>query len=220
MAEESRGSQTLESRASAAEWAKWVISAILLIVVTAGYWAMSRDHRAKLDEARATAEQQRQTAKLEPKAAAREHAGEPTRREPQVAVQTVALPPIAEPVPPLATPSIAPAAIDGLYAGPICYGPAPGDRPRCFRAQATIIHGKIAGQWPGRDPGVTMIMAGEVSTVGEAKIHVEAERSDGSRTAAIDLIGTMKDGRLDATGSFHNGRTALLNWRKSAIGSR
>jgi hypothetical protein len=212
MAEESRGSQTLESRARAAEWVKWVISAILLLVVTAGYWAMSRDHRAKLDEARASAEQRRQTAKLEPKAAAGERAGERTRREPQVAVQTMALPPMAEPIPPLA--------IDGLYAGPICYGPAPGDRPRCFRAQATIIHGKIAGRWPGRDPGVTMIMAGEVSTAGEAKIRVEAERSDGSRTAAIDLIGTMKDGRLDATGSFHNGRTTLLNWRETAIGSR
>jgi hypothetical protein len=220
MAEESRGSQALGSRARAADWAKWVISAILLLVMTAGYWALSRDHRAKLDEARATAEQQRQTAKLEPKAAVRERAGEPTRREPQVAVQTVALPPMAEPVPPLAAPSAAPTAIDELYAGPICYGPAPGDRPRCFRAQATIIRGKIAGQWPGRDPGVTMIMAGEVSAAGEAKIRVEAQRSDGSRTAAIDLIGTMKDGRLDATGSFHNGRTALLNWRKSAIGSR
>jgi class 3 adenylate cyclase len=149
--------------------------------------------------------------------AAAEHAAPAPRTE--VAVQVVAVP--AEPSRPLANPPATEgAAGDGLYAGPVCYGPATGDPPRCFRAQATVTRGRIAGQWPGRDPGVTVFMAGEVSASGEATIHMHAEKPDGTRITAIDLSGTLQDGRLDATGSFHGGRTATLNWRKSAIGSR
>lgn len=200
MAEESGRSQIPRSRDSAYDRAKWIISPILMLVVTVGYWAVSRDHRTKLEEARATAEQQRQIVKPVPKTAA----------------DMAALPSMSQSPHALA----AVAALDGVYAGPICYGPAPSDRPRCFRAQATIVRGKIAGQWPGREPGVTMVLAGEVSAAGEARIRVQAERPDGTRTAAIDLLGTFKDGRLDAVGSFHNGRTAMLNWRRTAIGSR
>jgi len=237
-----------ERRALAGNWAKWLIAAVLLFVVAGGYWAFSQNHRAKLEQARALVETKRQTAEREAKAAAEQRAAEDAQRRAQVerasaeaarrelqaeaeraeaarkktdaAVQVVAVPP--EPPRPLvnAPPAAAGAVADGLYAGPICYGPAPADPPRCFRAQATISRGRIAGQWSGRDPGVTMFMVGEVSASGEAKIHMHAEKPDGTRTAAIDLAGTLKDGRLDATGSFRNGRTASLNWRKSATGAR
>jgi hypothetical protein len=222
MAEESRSPQALEGRVAAPDWAKWLVPAILLLVVTGGYWGFSQNHRAKLDEARALAETKQPTADRETNVSAGPPAAEAARRRAEGAVQTVGLP--AEPARPLAgAPTPVPAAAfaaDGLYAGPICYGPAAADPPRCFRAQATVSRGRIAGQWPGRDPGVTMFLVGEVSGSGEAKIHMHAEKPDGTRISAIDLAGTLKDGRLDATGSFRNGRTASLNWRKSATGSR
>ena len=237
-----------ERRALAGNWAKWLIAAVLLFVVAGGYWAFSQNHRAKLEQARVLVETKRQTAEREAKAAAEQRAAEDAQRRAQAerasaeaarrelqaeaeraeaarkkteaAVQVVAVPP--EPPRPLANApaAAAGAAPDGLYAGPICYGPAPADPPRCFRAQATISRGRIAGQWSGRDPGVTMFMVGEVSASGEAKIHMHSEKPDGTRIATIDLAGTLKDGRLDATGSFRNGRTASLNWRKSATGAR
>jgi class 3 adenylate cyclase len=223
-----------ERRVLAGNWAKWLVAAVLLFAVAGGYWAFSQNHRAKLEQVRVPAETKRQMAEREAKAAAEQRAAEDAqrrelaeragaeaaRKRSEAAVQAVAVPP--EPArPPANAPSAATrAAPDGLYAGPICYGPAAADPPRCFRAQATISQGRIAGQWPGRDPGVTMFMVGEVSASGEAKIHMHAEKPDGTRTAAIDLAGTLKDGRLDATGAFRNGRTATLNWRKSATGSR
>ena len=169
--------------------------------------------RASAEAPRATAEAARRGTQ-----AAAERAEAP-RRSSEGPVQVVAVP--AEPSRPPTYPA-APegAAGDGLYAGPICYGPATGDPPRCFRAHATVTRGKIAGQWPGRDPGVTMFLVGEVSASGETKIHMHAEKPDGARITAIDLSGTLKDGRLDATGSFRSGRTATLNWRKSVTGSR
>jgi hypothetical protein len=63
-------------------------------------------------------------------------------------------------------------------------------------------------------------MAGEVSTSGEAKIHIDAVGADGARAVAIEMSGTLRDGRLDAAGSFRDGRTATLSWRKSGRGSR
>jgi class 3 adenylate cyclase len=223
-----------ERRVLGGNWAKWLVAAVLLFAVAGGYWAFSQNHRAKLEQVRVPAETKRQMAEREAKAAAEQRAAEDAqrrelaeragaeaaRKRSEAAVQAVAVPP--EPArPPANAPSAAArAAPDGLYAGPICYGPAAADPPRCFRAQATISQGRIAGQWPGRDPGVTMFMVGEVSAAGEAKIHMHAEKPDGTRTAAIDLAGTLKDGRLDATGAFRNGRTATLNWRKSATGSR
>jgi len=43
---------------------------------------------------------------------------------------------------------------------------------------------------------------------------MHSENASGARLAVIDLSGTLRDGRLDATGSFRNGRTASMNWRK------
>jgi hypothetical protein len=33
--------------------------------------------------------------------------------------------------------------------------------------------------------------------------------------AVSDLIGTVRDGRIDAKGSFHDGRGVTLNWSKN-----
>ena len=65
-----------------------------------------------------------------------------------------------------------------------------------------------------------MDMAGEVSASGEARIHIQAEKPDGTRSPVVDLAGRLKNGRLDAAGIFRNGRTATLDWRKSVTGSR
>jgi class 3 adenylate cyclase len=103
---------------------------------------------------------------------------------------------------------------DGIYGGEICYGPSSADPTRCFRAQAVVQKGRISGQWPGRDPGVTMYLAGDVATGGEVTMHMHGQRSDGSHLAVIDLAGTLQDGHIDAKGSFRGGRSVTLNWRK------
>ena len=107
------------------------------------------------------------------------------------------------------------AAADGLYRGPICYGPGANDPARCYRAQAVVQSGRISGQWPGREPGVTMHLDGTISAGGDVAIHMHGDRSDGSHLAVIDLGGTLRDGRLDAKGGFRNGRSVTLNWNKN-----
>lgn len=107
-------------------------------------------------------------------------------------------------------------AVDGMYAGPVCWGDGPrGDPARCFRAQAAVSQGKITGQWPGRDPGVTMYLWGDVSPAGDVSIRMQTRRADGYPMATVNLTGTLRDGRLDAAGAFTNGRSAQLNWRKN-----
>jgi class 3 adenylate cyclase len=104
---------------------------------------------------------------------------------------------------------------DGMYAGPICFGESPQDPARCFRAQAAVTQGKIVGQWPGRDPGVTMYLWGDVSAAGDVTIRMQTRRTDGYPLSTINMTGTLRDGRLDAAGAFVGGRTAQLNWRKN-----
>jgi class 3 adenylate cyclase len=102
----------------------------------------------------------------------------------------------------------------GVYSGPICYGPSEADPARCFRAQAVVRNSKISGQWPARIPGSTMYLAGDITRAGDVAIHMHAQREDGSNFAVIDLVGKLRDGGLDAAGSFRNGRSVTLNWRK------
>jgi class 3 adenylate cyclase len=121
-------------------------------------------------------------------------------------------PPAAAPVPP-PLPSVA--SLDGVYAGPVCYGPAPYDRPRCYRAQGTVADGKITGRWPGRDPGMTMMLSGLVSASGAVQMEIRGDRAIGSRwPPTINLTGTLRDGKLDATGRFGDGRPADLAWQR------
>ncbi len=106
--------------------------------------------------------------------------------------------------------------LDGVYAGDICLGPGPnGDPARCFRANATVRDGKIAGGWAGRE-GVTVTLAGEVATTGGVKIEWHAERADGSQFARATLSGTIENGHLDARGTFENGRTVSFDWGKTS----
>jgi hypothetical protein len=121
----------------------------------------------------------------------------------------------AKPPPPATPASLRTANPEGVYAGPVCFGPGPADPARCFRAQATVQQGRISGQWPGRDRGVTMYLEGDVLPSGVVSIHLHAENPNGSRRATINLTGTLHDGKLDATGAFLNGRSASLNWSKN-----
>jgi class 3 adenylate cyclase len=106
---------------------------------------------------------------------------------------------------------------DGAYSGPICYGKTLTEPVRCFRAQGTISGGKITGQWPvGKDTGVTMFLAGNVSASGDVKIEMHSEKADGSRLVTINLTGTFHEQLLDATGTFLRGRSATLNWHKTS----
>ena len=102
----------------------------------------------------------------------------------------------------------------GVYRGPICYGPTQAEPARCFKVQGVVTKNKISGQWPAAIPGSTMYLAGDVTRAGDVAIHMHSRRADGSRLAVIDLVGKLHDGRIDAAGSFLNGRSATLNWRK------
>jgi class 3 adenylate cyclase len=111
-------------------------------------------------------------------------------------------------------PKAQPNAQDGLYAGPICYGPGRIEPARCFRAQAILSSGKMTGQWHGRDTGVTMFLAGQVSASGAAQIELHSESAEGGRLVAITLAGALRDGRLEATGNFEGTkRTVTLEWQ-------
>jgi len=201
------------------EGTKWLIAAVLPLAVAAGYWGFSQNNRHKIEQSRGSAGTA-QILEREIKPAGQQRPSGPPA-EPSESLRGLGEPvlqvAIAAPRPsaPLAdTSSAAAISPDGLYIGPICYGPGASEPPRCFRAQGTIAQGRIAGQWPGRDPGMTMFMVGEVTAAGGAQIRIDAARAGGIRSAAIDLSGTLQAGRLDAAGSFRNGRTATLNWRK------
>jgi hypothetical protein len=137
----------------------------------------------------------------------------PAAAAPAAAAPTAAAAPQSEPTASPANPAASGA--DGLYAGPICLGPSPNQPARCFRAQATLSQGRLSGQWPGRDPGVTAHLDGEVTPSGGATVHIHWLRPDGSRFGFLNFAGTLRDGKLDATGGAPNGRTASLNWHKN-----
>jgi class 3 adenylate cyclase len=104
---------------------------------------------------------------------------------------------------------------DGLYAGPVCYGPGRNDPARCYRAQAILSRGKMTGRWSGRDPVATVFLAGEVSADGAVQIELHGESADGVRLVTINLAGTLRDGRLKADGNFEGvARTASLDWQR------
>ena len=103
----------------------------------------------------------------------------------------------------------------GVYRGQMCYAAGGATEPaRCFEAQAVVLGNRISGEWPGRDPGVTIYLGGEIFRTGEVAIHMHSKRADGSSFAVSDLIGTVRDGRIDAKGSFRDGRGVTLNWSK------
>jgi len=108
-----------------------------------------------------------------------------------------------------------PAIVDEAYEGQVCFGPAPDDQARCFHAQATLHDGRLLDQWASDTSDGTMLVSGEVAPDGTVKIVMRSESADHTRQFIIDLAGTLHDGKLDAAGSFRNGRAASLNWRRS-----
>jgi class 3 adenylate cyclase len=198
---------------SAGGFPRWLaagVAALLLLLAGGGaFWAYS-DHQRRAAEIALAARSAAEKLAAD-KALARAEAD----RKKQAAAQAVAPAAVEPPRPAPATSGTAPATEDGVYAGPICFGPTQGDPARCFPVQATLQQGSVSAHWPGRDPGVTMNLAGDVSASGHVTIHMHGEKPDGSRLTVIDFSGTLRDGVLDAAGSFANGRTATLNWRKS-----
>jgi class 3 adenylate cyclase len=136
--------------------------------------------------------------------------------------QLAAVPPVPTPAaspagtPPV-TPSPKPSAIadaTGIYRGPICYGSIEALRARCYKAQAIVTRNRVSGQWPAAISGATMYLAGDITKAGDVAIHMHAQRADGSHGPVADLVGKLHDGRIDATGSFLNGRTVKMNLQK------
>jgi class 3 adenylate cyclase len=216
--------------------AKWIAAAAMLLLTLGGVgiWAFSEHWRgqaelareARLAAERLAADQARQRADTERQMAEMARLNvktEPPRAEKPADRLVESEPPRTEATQQLATvrpetnqPPEAPASgYDGIYGGRVCYGPSQYDPARCYRAQATVQHGKISGRWPGRDRGVTMYLVGDISPSGEVVIHMHGEKSEGSRLAVGDLTGTLREGRLDAAGSFMNGRTITLNWSRN-----
>jgi hypothetical protein len=140
------------------------------------------------------------------------------REENQAAVPSTSTPaptPPASAAKPPATPSALANAAEGIYAGEICFGAGPAESLRCFPAQGTLQQGKLTGEWPGRDPGATMHLEGEVLRSGVVSIRMHTDDASGARRATINLTGTLRDGKIDATGAFRNGRSASLTWSKN-----
>ena len=113
------------------------------------------------------------------------------------------------------SPAASGAAVDGIYGGQLCFGPSRRDGARCFRTQATLEQGKIAGRVSGREPGVTLTFDGDVSEGGGVTMEIRIDNGDGSRRATINITGTLQDGRIDAAGRFTTGRSASLDWRRN-----
>jgi class 3 adenylate cyclase len=177
--------------------------------------------RAEAEQQAADAARQKALAEQKRIASDADRLAEANRKSETTQLAAVAVPPRTPPPQPDLPPN--PAALPkpasagdptGIYGGLICFGPGETDPARCFRAQAVVRNKTISGQWPGRTPGATVYLAGDVTRAGDVAIHMHTKRADGSRFAVIDLVGKLQDGRIDATGSFRNGRSVTLNWRK------
>ncbi len=215
----------------------WAAAAIVLLLAAAGagVWGYSDYRRSRAEAAHAAAVAAQKMADQAAKAAQQKalaeqkridseanHLAEENRKRSEATqLAAVTAPPQVAPPQPDLPPS--PAALSkpasagdptGVYGGPICFGPGETDPARCFRAQAVVRNRTISGQWPGRISGATVYLAGDVTRAGDVAIHMHTKRADGSRFAVIDLVGKLRDGRIDATGSFRNGRSVTLNWRK------
>jgi class 3 adenylate cyclase len=164
----------------------------------------STDERWREKEARRLAKANRKMAEAEALAApvAGEVKPQPGRSESATAGAT----------PAVETPGDDPS---GLYRGQICYGATEVLSAHCFKAQAVITKFKISGQWPTATPGSTMYLGGEISRAGDVAIHMHAQRADGSRGPVADMFGKLHDGRIDAIGSFLNGRSVTVSWGKN-----
>ena len=207
-----------------------MVAVLLLIAAGVGLWAyFDNQHikaefarQAQLTVERAAAQAAKQEARLAAEKLATDQQQQRADAEPQAAqVATpdrlrtaLAIPDPPHPAPPVLRPAEA-TDPSGLYRGQICYGPGESNPAHCYEAQAIVLHNRISGEWPGRLPGTTIYLSGRISSTGDVEIHMHSKRANASRFAVIDMIGTLRDGRIDAAGDFLNGRHATLNWRKN-----
>lgn len=108
---------------------------------------------------------------------------------------------------------------DGLYAGPVCFAETKKEPHRCFRQSGTIAGRKITGQWfMGPEKKIVMVLDGDVTKSGDVVIEMvmHSGTAQGERLGSVSLQGTLRDGVLDTTGTWRNGRPATLNWRKES----
>jgi class 3 adenylate cyclase len=204
----------------------WAAVAVVALALGGGYWAYSQKELAEHTRMVAEAVKQEAARREEKLIAAKQAAEEAQRRadvarrlaDEQLKREQAARQPAARAQPRASGAPAPPGAaggIDGVYSGPVCYGPSPNDPARCYRAEATVREGKIVGEWRGRDPGVTVKLAGEVSAIGEVRIEMHAERVEGNQFARANLSGTIQNGHLDASGFFFSGRTMSLTWQRN-----
>jgi class 3 adenylate cyclase len=206
-------------------WRLWPSVAAILLLITGGgaFWVYSHHQRSQARHARVAERAAQQQLLVDQRRAENETRLAEAGPEPAAAgtFAAVAVPALVSPQPDLLRrpPTAAnPGAAEdtsGLYRGQICYGAGGATEPaHCFEAQAVVLRNQISGEWPGRVRDVTIYLGGQISQSGEVAIHMHSKRADGSRFAVSDLIGTLRDGRIDATGRFRDGRSITLNWRK------
>ena len=131
------------------------------------------------------------------------------------ATQGVTIPRLSPPAGDNATRPAAPAkppGIDGIYAGPVCYGDAPNAKAFCFRAEGTVSGGEISGKWTFAN-GFATVMTGTVTADGKVQIELQGRDSDGKPAGSSRLSGMVQDGRLQANGNSPAGREASIDWR-------
>jgi adenylate cyclase len=203
---------------------RWPIVAATLFLIAAAIWVNSHPRRVapvsglvaelaarrqKLIEQRRAEKEARRLARASSKL---------DNAAPLAATAAPQVPP--QPAPrqgaPSATTTSAAADPSGLYHGQICYGAGGTAEPaHCFEARAVVVRDRIFGEWPGRIPGVTVDLAGEIARSGEVTIHMHRKASDGSRLATTDLSGALHDRRIDANGSLDDGRSVTLSWSRN-----
>jgi len=214
--------------------AKWIIAAVVLLLAGGGYWAYTIHQRDTAGQAQAAAAAAQQSAN--PPAtppAATSPPGTMTMSAtapPQPAANAPANPLAptagnsATPPPHLhastggaATSAATARLIDGSYSGPVCFAETKKEPHRCFRTKGTIAGRKITGQWfMGPEKKLIMVLTGDVSKSGDVVIEMvmHSQTPDGERLASINVQGTLRNGVVDTSGTFRNGRPATLNWHK------
>lgn len=193
---------------------RWVAAAAVALALAGGYWAYGEYQAGKEQQSRVLAEAtaaREEAARREARLVAEKQAAEQGQRRPEAERRANILP---QPAAPQAI-----ASFDGIYSGQICLGPAPNDPARCFVGQASISRAVILGQWPDRDPGVTVKISGAVSITGEVKMQLRSDSAEGALLAIVDLAGTIKDGKIAAAGSYPGRRAATLAWSRHGAAS-
>ena len=205
------------ARAPRGSAVKWIVAGVLLVVLAAGgYWAYTVSQRTS-----ATVQQPPLVAPAAAPSpadtAVKTSAGQPGNVQPATAPQPSGASEAASAPSEKrhSSPARKAGLFDGVYAGPLCYEETRKFPKRCVNREGTISGGKITGQWlEAPEAHVTMFLTGEVSASGEVKMEMHSEKPDGTTVVAIDLAGTLRDGFIDASGSFRKGRPANLKWRK------